>query len=645
MQGPLLTLRFKNLILCLGSIIIFGPSMLLAQKRSMVTADTVYVKAGLLVILKDTFFVAASDTILIDQRQSLRLREDPYARSKNFYDSLAVRSGKNRMMRELYKLMIRDKNPVVRTRKNEKPREDYFDIYKGKVIRNITTMRIPILGGDVNDTACSGASDYSWLIDWHPQTKEKLVKGKGLVKPGMQVKKAALADFERLVREMKTIRDAKLYILPVNGTDSIDLLMATQDEFPVRLNMNVLSEEHFIMRVTDKNITGAAVEASITYENNPALIPERAFSLNIRQSNLFNRFFDGQVYAFERDSRKEQGIEINRDFLSEMLPNSGGLYFRNSNDKANRDSAGSTYHLLNGGTWYGRAISSGGNRVLMPTIAVEIKDYTRLPASEVYDMYSFENVKKVLSGLNFFHRSYLRSTLVKAYGTSEYIPVGYKLNITGGYEVSPSFERNYLAANVEFANYINDVGYLAIRMFNSRFFIKGRESDKIISLHGNYYSPLLKLGRTRWRQFVYSSYKEIQKPFSEDAFTLNGPWEDAGDNKPGGSRFYSVGAKTVVFMPWYVYGFRFSLYDGADFQWLRNAGTAATINHPFPSYRLGLNLQNDHLTYPSFSFQAEWYPSVNGYETYFSFSFKTFVVPLFNGLQVGRPFYFDGLEE
>jgi len=615
-----------------------------AQEQSQNTGDSVFVEAGLLVIMRDTFFVVTSDTLIFSNGRNIRLRQDPYARSKTFYDSLAVRTSKHRMMKKLHRLLVRDVNPVIVVAKNDKPRDDFFKKYKGKTIRSIRTLRIPLLEGDVNDTLWGDFNKWGHLLNWHPQTKSRLIIGRGLVKEGDRVKGSVLADMERLVRELNTIRDARLYVRPVKGTDSIDLVMATQDYFPLRASGNYQTPESFTMRISDRNITGSAVEAGIVYERNSSLKPDDAYSISVQQPNLFRRFLLGRLYAQERGARTEQGIEFSRGFLSEALHDIGGIFFRNITDRNAPDSASTKYKTLNGGSWYGRVFNTKYDWSIIPAISYEFNVFPKpLPESD-FSSYFKQDRHITLASLNFIQRRFLRSALVKVFGISEYIPVGFSFKVIGGVEKTPVFSRNYAGGQAEFATFINDVGYFSASVVNSTFIREGTYEDKLRAINGTYYTPLLKLGPTRWRQFLDVDYKSVEKPNTSGLFTLKGPWSDTLGINPQGDEIYRVGLRTVFFMPWYVYGFRFSFYDGFEFNWIKSEGLYNNDKRYFPILRLGLRLQNDLLTYSAFSFQAAWSPSANNFDPFFSFTLKTFVLPLFTGLRVDRPVYLNAGE-
>ncbi len=632
-------------IFLFGFILTIGSDLRAGGYNNFDSMDTLRVKAGMLVIYPDTFFVTVADTMIYTDGKKVRLKPDPYARSKSFYDSLAVKSGKSRMKEELYRLFIRDNNPVFTTSKNEKTREEYFSAYNGRVVRNIRTLRIPILDGNVNDTSGVDSSALGRLINWHPQTRQWILRGRGVLQAGDRIRDNSLADLERLVRELSTIRDARLYVIPVAGTDSIDLLMAAQDLFPLRLNIDFRSPDRYIVRLTDRNITGSAVEAGITYERSDKLKPQHVYNISLRNANLFNRFVTGRAYAFERGSRKEQGAEMGRDFLSSALKGMGGAFLKNVNDRVFADSSESRYNMLRGGLWYGHAFESRFEWLFVPALSMEMNIFNKNSDFVKGFGYPYYDNRKVLASVSVFHRRFLRSALVKVFGTSEYIPVGYKLDLTAGYEDAAEFNRRYLGASAEFAKYIHDAGYFGLRLNNSAFMKDGLYTDRLWTGSINYYTPLLKWGRVRFRQFAEVLFKQLKNPFSLPSFGVNGPWEDSLGVGPKGDQLHRFGLKSVFFMPWYLYGFRFSFYEGADLMLLKNVVPYRHDYTYLPSFRLGIRIQNDHLTYTAFSFQAEWFPSTNDYEPFFSFKLKSFVIPLFQGLRAGRPAFFDGSEE
>ena len=601
------------------------------------STDTICVDAGMLVILKDSFFITTADTLLPTNGEKVRIRRDPYQHTKAFYDSLAVKAGKSKVKKELYKLFIRDNNPVKNVAKNEKTREAYFRKYRKKIVRDVKTLRVPILDGDVNDTSWVTTTPLGRLLNFHPQTNSGMVKKSAIVKTGDVVDDNTLADIERLVREMPTIRDARLYVSPVKGSrDSIDLVIVTQDYFPINISADYRSANNFNTGIADKNITGTAFETGFNIQRRTDLSPDYAYIAYVSKNNLFNRFADFKAEGTARDGRKTQSMILNRDFLSEDLPDIGGVYMKHVQDKYVKSDPVSAYELLNGGAWYGHSFTGENHWSIVPAIAFDAYSYSAKPAYSENASFGLLDRHNVIGSITVLKREFIRSALVNDFGTSEYFPVGIAVNMASGIEVTQRFTRYNFNGGVSWSRFVNDVGYLGVSFKSGVYHHGKRLEDLNAMLTFNYFSPLLKLGLVRWRQFADFTFRNVQLRYASPLIPLNGPWSNASGVSPDGDTYVQYGIQQVFYMPWYLYGFRFSFFDGIDIYQLHTVTTGLN-GGAFPVYKVALNIQNDFFTYSALSLKAEWYPSANGYKSYFSLAFKSFIMRSFTGLSIGRP--------
>ena len=68
------------------------------------------VKKGLLVVLRDRTFLTKRDTVLLlsaEEKATIRIRENPYVKSDNFYDSLSISAYKHKVTREIFDLVVK----------------------------------------------------------------------------------------------------------------------------------------------------------------------------------------------------------------------------------------------------------------------------------------------------------------------------------------------------------------------------------------------------------------------------------------------------------------------------------------------------------------------------------------------------------
>lgn len=594
--------------------------------------DTLRVKAGMVVLLRDSFYVAQRDTILIPGTEKVRLRKDPYAHSRTFYDSLAVHSNRNRLIMALYKVFIRDNAPVNTTSKNSRSREDELAAADGKVIRSLRSFNVPLLDGDVRDTAWITRSPVSRLISFHPQTRKKLILSSLLLEVGERTDGEALADAERLIRALPSIRDAELYILPTDHPDSIDIVVVAQDVFPIRAGIGIDATDKYKVTLADKNIDGRALELSGLLEYRPGARYETDYRLTLRKANVLGRYIDVEAEAAGQQQRKTQFLSFDRGFLSEDLPDMGGFRFGGVQDEWQPETLASRYQRWQLGGWYGRVLRGPASWNLIPAVAAEAGSLQRTPQTTTVP-YTLRDRWSVLGSLNLLRREFIRTALVTRFGVSEYFPVGEALQLTGGREGTNAFGRNYLAAGATFARFLNDAGFFGINGNYAAFYQTRRAEDIRLRADLYYFSPLLKWGRVRLRQFATIRYQSLRAARFLSPLPVEGV-KIAPEGSATVAQEYTVyGIQSIWHMPWYVYGFRFAFFQAVDLYSVEWKGARQHV----PVLSAGVRFRNEYLVYSTFSVQVQWQPEKYGRAELLQVRFTSVLPQVFNGLGVSRP--------
>lgn len=593
--------------------------------------DTLRVKAGMLVILRDSFFVAPADTVIISGTEKIRLRKDPYAHTKAFYDSLATHVERRKLLTRLYKVFVRDNAPVNTTRKNSRTREDELAVANGKFIRSLRTFNVPLLDGDVRDTAWVARSPLSRLLSFHPQTSKSLILTNALPQVGDCTDGESLADAERLVRAMPGIRDAELYVLETGSSDSVDVVIITQDVFPLKAAMGVKATERMTLSLADRNINGYALElgAAATFQFENASVSD--YRMFLRKANVLGNYGDFNAEVSRERSRTMQFVSFDRPFLSEDLPDLGGFRIGNTGDDLTAGAVATDYQRMQIGGWYGRVFSRKDNWNVIPTVSVETYSFSKRPDVDVVD-FSLRDRLIVLGSVNVMRREFIRTALVTKFGVSEYFPVGVGLQLTGGREVMRETGRNYMAAGLTWARFQYDVGFLGLSGNSSLFFHDEDIEDISLRLRMDYFSPLLKWGRVRFRQFANVRYQSNEKVAYMPAFTLDQVGEDSSGKTPFTHQYVVYGLQTIWHMPWMLYGFRFSFFNSYDCY-----DMVLNDRHSYvPVVGVGIRVQNDYLTYSVLSLQFQWQPRQSEIREFFSLRFTSALPPVFSGLGIGK---------
>ena len=594
----------------------------------------VIVRAGVLVLMRDTFFVTQTDTAMAPGIPFV-IRPDPYARSQSFYDSLATKPDRSRMQRYLLRLFIRRNNPVRVAPVNEMSREDAFDSYEGRTIRSIRTLRIPVLDGNVNDTAFAGATPLGNLLNYHPSTQQRIIRVGALLQEGQRLDATTLADAERLVRELRTIRDARLYVLPVSGTDSVDVLLATQDYFPLRANVKMMAPDNYFMSLADNNVNGAALFAGAELAYKGDQPQSRAYALRLRKENAFGRFARIEALWSDQFGKELQSFGVERNFLSAALPDIGGVKVSRVKDVFSDTLSVSKFIAYTSSCWYGRSFDQPGGWQIIPMVAWDQLQYSRSIA--LPDGLSFSRLPGDYTGaaLYFLKRAFMRTSLVNEFGISEYIPVGWAGRVEAGREWKEDAHRNYGSISFSTSLYRANTGFFGFSATCAAFTASKRTEDRQFSFQANYFSPLLKTGRIRLRHFleVQSAHQTLFRAFS--ALPLPDRRWNASETERSGELLNRYSWQTLWHFPWYVYGFRFAAYNGARIHQL--FASTKSRSSLYPSLFAGCRVQNDFLLYSVLSLQVEWLPTANGLPPLLTLSFSRLLPLTFRGLDVTKP--------
>lgn len=604
-------------------------SFLVSEKTNR---DTLRVKAGMIVILRDSFYVATADTILIPGREKIRIRKDPYAHSKSFYDSLAVHAGRKKLISALYKVFIRDNAPVKTVEKNSRSREDELSEANGKTIRSIRTMNVPLLDGDVRDTAWITRSIPGRLMSFHPQTRKNLILTSALPQAGERTDGESLADAERLIRAMPGIRDVELYVVPSEHSDSIDVVIVTQDLFPLRAGLNIRSSGRITGSFADNNLDGRALELAgrVDYLADAAQLADYRFTL--RKSNLLGRYGELKAEALRTGSRSEQYVSYDRGFLTEDLLHLGGGRIGFIHDKVNSTDVSSSYERLQTGGWYGHVFKSHREWSFIPAVSVDNFVMVRMSDDDNLP-FNLRDRITIAGNINLIRREFIRTALVTRFGVSEYFPVGESVQLTAGRQITEEFGRNYFSATGSFARFLNDAGFFGVTGSYGVFYRTTAPEDISLNAALDYFSPLLKWGRVRFRQFASIRYRSLTEQQFLSSISVENVRADAISVQEQVNNYMIYRLETIWHMPWFVYGFRFALFNGFEAYDVQLANGRKW----FPVFSTGVRLRNEYLVYSTLSLQVKWQPGKYGLAEIISLKFTAALPAVFNGLGIGRP--------
>jgi len=603
------------------------------------------VKKGLQVVMKDTSYIVRHDTLLWiteEEAKNIKVRENPYTQSSRFYERLEKRTSTNGASRNIFKLLVRKKGRKEKLVDAIVKSEDVFKPYAGYIIESITFSAVDLLEGSVLDTLQKASTKVGIFINKvHKDTRAKIIAHNLLFKVGDVVDPYKLADNERILRQFKTLRDARIYV-SINKLNpkAVDIVVVTQDVASIGVSGSLGSWQKFRLDVYDINILGYARQLQLSYFKNSSDYPRHGYEITFREPNFRSSFIQGEIQYTDNYLRQRTRLSLGKDFFTPEIKYAGGIDLYRTREKfyfEEYDTLELPYTENNIDAWIGRSFQLDKRTNIILSTRLNTRDFVSKPYVASDSNSFFHDRTMLLSSLTLIKRNYLRTLKIRGFGRTEDVPVGGAVSLLFGKEVNQFTDRNYYEINGTWGKYYKAFGYINLSLATGSFFKNKKGEDGLLTFTSSYFSDLKRVNRTQARQFIYFTYTEGFNRTLDRTISISGKWEDSNQLPPLGNQRMTVGTETVYFMPWYLYGFQFALFHRLDINWLSKEKAPLNKLTLFPSIQVGTRIQNENLVLPRFAIDITYFGKNTNFPSAWQFKFSTTLPNLFGTSEVFKP--------
>jgi hypothetical protein len=603
------------------------------------------VKRGKQVVLKDTIFIVKKDTILFlteDEMKRVRIRENPSVKSSKFYDSLEKRASSNKITKDIFDFVVINKGDKEKVVNVIVKSEDIFKPYEGYTIATIVFKNVDLLEGSVIDTLQKATSKLARYVNRvHVDTRSRIIENNLLFKVGDVVDPFQLADNERILRQFKTLRDARIYVTKNKiHPKTVDIVVVTQDVTSIGFSGDYGSPQNYRLDVYDINILGYAKQLQVSYFRSTLANPTSGYEITLRESNFSHTFIQGELQYTENYLRQRARIAVGRDFFAPTIKYAGGLELYQTKEKfyfEEYDTLQTPYTENNLDLWFGRSIQIKKRTNVIFAARANTRHFIDRPFVSSDSNSFFYNRTLVLGSVSLAERNFMKGFRIRGFGKTEDILVGGTVSLVAGKEINQFVNRTYLEVNGNFGRYFPAIGYFNLSVAAGSFFKPTKTEDGLISVSATYFSNLLKIRKTQVRHFVYAGYTKGFNRVLDRTISIIGGRKDQRGLPALGNQRVTLGYETVYFMPWYPYGFQFALFHRFDINLLSTDSNLFSKAALFPSIQLGARILNENLVLPKFSVDVTYYASNKNYNSAWQLNFSTTLVNLFGTSQVFKP--------
>jgi hypothetical protein len=516
-------------------------------------------------------------------------------------------------------------------------------LYEGRIIRNIFINVLDITDSVLDEENNKGESWIGKIGNaLHFKTRSWVISNYMLFKVGDTVNTKILNDSERLLRESNFVLDARIKVVPVEETDSADIMIYTQDKWTINLHMSYNTEhKNGYFGVTDDNFLGFGhtIDAIASYNEDPSI--GWGYVFHYTANNIAGTYLNGKViYEFDRSSDLK-GFSFIRPFITTESKWAGGLellwddgeWVYAQNGHINRIK----FSLNNQDIWVGRffPVLFGDDIFkdksnIFTAARISRSKFDGRPDVAPNKNRLFENKTLYLLSAGLINQRFYRDHYIDKFGTTEDVMIGGIFSLIGGSEVREFTDRTYGGMQGVISRRFENLGYLSAKLGWGGYRLNEKWEQNVFMTNLIFHSPLFRSEKWKYRIFMESSFMLGYNRFEGEQIYL-----DTETGIRGLPRYALSGTKRVtmnlegrIFSPYKVFGFVIGGLLFTDFGLITNRYVKIAETPLYQSYGAGIRMRNEKIAGAQFQIALVYNPRLpETYDNHIKVIFKgTFVL-------------------
>ena len=508
--------------------------------------------------------------------------------------------------------------------------EDPYVPYQGKIIRHIYVETVNF-DRSFKDTSYRDHSLGARIGNrLHISTRKFVIRNNLFIRENTPLNAFMMADNERFIRSLEYIGDARIIIDTIIGNpDSVDVTVYTKDLFSIGGGASSDGLNHINATLYDANLAGMGqrLELSGLYDYNRH--PIWGYGGFYRKNNVGHSFIDATVghssmisNPFTRAEETSDYLTLTRRLVSPYSRFAGALTLsrnRAYNLYGRPDSLFYKYRYNYMDGWAGYSI--GINKLTETNNTIRDR---RFLAFRYYDRtYQqvpeqtglrfdpvFNSSRAALGQFTFFRQDYYKTQYIYGFGTTEDLPYGYNLAVTGGWHKQLDRERPYagLSASQYIATGYGD--FIQLYLKTGGFLYKGNVEDGSFLIGATAYSRIFFWNTTKIRQYMNLSYTNLYNRVTYAPLYINNYYGLRGflSDSAYGTRRLSLQLETAFYLKFKVLGFQFAPFPWGDITLITPENQPYSKTQLYSSLGGGIRARNENLVFETIEMRAFFFP-------------------------------------
>ena len=492
--------------------------------------------------------------------------------------------------------------------------EQTVDPYAQYVDRDIEVIIIhPVLRFTAKEDTTT--SSMAWLSSLARRvssyTRESVIRQYLLFERGDTLDPYALADSERMLRQLPYINDARLLVLPVGGAaDGVAIIVEYRDRWPYGIAGRIKTQERYEMNIYTSNLGGVGLLFDNKIIRNNLGDPQTGYRGILAKENLGGSFVDAMLEYEDSWQELDFLVGLQRRQIHPAIHYVGGIAWQVTDD---RDNEGVPREFEDTSLWAGRVIqlsedrtfATGLRRTLTPALSYGRRWFRERPVTRADTNRAYHHSRILLAGLTDQRVTDYKTSYLFRMGEVEDVPAGMAVQLSGGYETGEYLNRTAWFFDSG-GSLVRERGDLLWADFACGGYLRnGRLEDGLVDAMTVYITPLLGAGRYRHRTYVWLRYTLGLNQTGDTRLALGGSSLVRNLERlwvRGGQRLLTS-LEFRLFTPWSLLGFRTMPFAYGDVGVVGDEDDPLFTNKIYSTLGLGVRLENPSIVLPAAEFR------------------------------------------
>ncbi len=621
--------RFLRIGLCLVLLIV--NERIHAQQEN----DTIRLGANEILLLNDTIYYGHLDSfIILNKNTRYQIRENNFFREAQ-EDKQSAANDTATQLTNRFKKFIAEQ--IYATKeiipKGFNPSDDYFKNYEGMIIKAIHYNQVKVLDGSVFDTTYVSTGLGRFLNQIHAPTKKRVLKNNTRFEINQPINSRVFSDNERILRNLPYVEEAKIYVLPItDNSDSVNILVVTKDKYPIGVSGELKDYNYFEVEPYTRNFLGLGhrIGTNIIYKGDAD--QKLGIGVSYLADNILGTFTNGEIGYVNSHLKENFYTRFEKPFVSTDTRYGGALSYEYLS------SSRITSHYLPDSLWenedqfsaqsfnawlgYSVFLSRDITKPFLNFAARYFSDvYSKRPEVDPETNFFFHDKRTWLGAVSYQRVSFLETSKLFNFGTIEYVPEGFNLGATLGWQRTSFVERPYAGLHVNYSTLLKKKGILLFQTEAGGYNRKSKIEDGVINVNVHYLSPLLPLAGAEMRHLLSFSYNTNINPLYLNKFTFARDMHGLDNIEDFGNSTLLVKYQPVIYIPHELYGFNFTINPFVDLGWIDDSNWEIGQKNIHTVVGLGASVKNESLIFPALHVYAGYHPQSVAGQSRFMFEF------------------------